>query len=277
MKGKFSIFVVLAKQVVVSISAILITIFCLSHNLSAQSKINESLFGLDSISVNWQVNQSYKHRDALEAFLMVTAVRYFKNTGLVTNKESKNKLNIFVNTIEIQDNYFSYSIDISLNQLVILERRKANSFYAPTWQMTTMGTTSDGSAIEKAISELLSKFVADYQAAKQFFNDALDKFLWGEQPKKSDSPFTATYVGGNRPPEVEIFNDTDRTLYLDFGQDTLTPYTIPPKSSKKFTLTEGIYKFKATVPRVVPIAGQETFQKGYAYSWRFVIITRRIN
>ncbi len=44
----------------------------------------------------------------------------------------------------------------------------------------------------------------------------------------------------------------------------MTPYTIPSKTTRKFTLDEGNYGFKATAPRVIPLEGQKLFEKSYA-------------
>ncbi len=94
------------------------------------------------------------------------------------------------------------------------------------------------------------------------------------KPVQKDSPFTATYVGGNSPPTVEIFNDSNRTMYFDFGQGKMTAYTIPSGGRQKINLSEaGNYKFKASAPSVRSDEGQETFHNGYVYTWRFYIVT----
>ncbi len=53
----------------------------------------------------------------------------------------------------------------------------------------------------------------------------------------------------------------------------MTAYTIPSQKSQKITVPEGIYKYKASAPRVESDEGEETFKKGYVYTWRFYIVT----
>ena len=266
-----------SKHLAISFLITLGIVFCLSQNSFSQTRINKTLVDLKSASIKVQIPAEIERNGLTKKQLEEDAELHLRRIGIFSNTDASSFLYIFIQSVEF-DNIIAYSIEVSLNQRVVLEREKTEYLFAPTWTVTTIGIRDKPNIknIRELISELLDRFVSDYQAAKQW-SDALDKLLWGEQSKKSDSPFTATYIGENRPPEVEIFNDSDRTLYLDFGQDTLTPYTIPPKTSKKFTLTEGLYKYKATAPRVVPLAGDVTFQKGYRYTWRFVIVTRRIN
>jgi hypothetical protein len=87
--------------------------------------------------------------------------------------------------------------------------------------------------------------------------------------RSNNSPFVARYVGGNRPPEVEIINDADRTLNLNLGGKQ---YVITSKTNQKITLEPGTYNFKATVPRTIPLKGSENFERGYVYSWTFYIV-----
>lgn len=90
--------------------------------------------------------------------------------------------------------------------------------------------------------------------------------------KSNSDPFVATYVGGNRAPEVTITNDSNRTLDLEVGT---SKYQIKAKSNERIILDGGAYYFKASAPSVTPLEGLKDFQPGYVYTWTFYIVTTR--
>jgi hypothetical protein len=195
---------------------------------------------------------------------LVKSVNYLKTPYLYIN----------INAIEIDNNTISFSTKVTLNQDVILERNNNISLTATTWEKGWIGKTPKTGAspyIRELVAKMVDQFIEDWKKANR---NSSNKTKESNPLSKTqeNSPFKAVYVGGNRPPEVEVFNDSDRTLYLDLGQNKLIPYTIPPKTSKTFNLTNGFYNFKATAPRVVPLEGQQEFKKGYKYSWRFTIV-----
>lgn len=180
---------------------------------------------------------------------------------------------------------FAFNIAISLKQEVSLSRNKSVSLLSATWDTNITGylPKSDVGKLREAILAQVDLFINDYLKANgrtSNQSDELGKFLEEirtpttiKKNKQDDSPFTAVYVGGNKPPEVEVFNDSDKTLYLDLGQGVMTPYKIPSKTSRKMTLIEGNYNFKATAFRVRSLEGTQLFRKGYVYRWKFTIIT----
>jgi hypothetical protein len=191
---------------------------------------------------------------------------------------------VTVNAVDT-DGLVAYAINVSLQQSVVLQRDKLVWTIAPTWKKENIGIVGRNriNSIREKIKDFVDEFILDYLKAndpssaskdEKFDEDAFVKSFVKDHPsKKTDSPFTATYVGGDRPPEIEVFNDTDRTLYLDLGQALMTPYTIFSKQSKTIQLVDGNYNYKATAPRVTPLQGKEDFKKGYRYTWRFKIIT----
>lgn len=74
-----------------------------------------------------------------------------------------------------------------------------------------------------------------------------------------------------KQPEVTITNDSNVTLYLNFGGSR---YTIASNDSTSFTISPGQYKFYATSPGILPDFGEENFEMGYKYTWRFYIVTQ---
>jgi hypothetical protein len=175
---------------------------------------------------------------------------------------------------------FAFHIEATLNQSVILERNKSKSIGA-TWKKDLTGIVGSDNVrqVRDHISDVIDLFINNYLKANGTTTSESIKPSTTYIPplpptkKQDDSPFTATYVGGNSAPTVEIFNDSNRTMYFDFGQEKMIPYTILSGEKKKITISEGIYNYKASAPRVRSDEGQGTFQKGYVYTWRFFIVT----
>lgn len=200
-------------------------VFIFSQTTSAQSKPDEFLGGLDALGVDVQLAKELEQYNLLNGDILLDVIAQLQKGGLSVNFKSKNTLKIFVNAVKIDDSFISYSIDGFLLQPVILERRKTVNFNAPTWQMKTMGavTTNKIEIIPETIKNLTNKFILDYSASNKSSSkqqsspdvfDELAKIFLENKKDQDNSPFTAVYVGGNRPPEVEIFNDTDRTFIL---------------------------------------------------------------
>ncbi len=193
---------------------------------------------------------------------------------------------INLNAIETNDGMIAFHLGISLLQSVVLERDKSISTISPTWEKSVIGVVGSKrvNTIREDIKDITDEFILDYLKANEspsasqvdeFDADAFVKSLVKDQPsKKTDSPFTATYIGGNGPPEVEIFNDSDRTIYIDLGQGKLTAYTILSKKSISLKLPVGNYNYKASAARVSPLQGINEFRTGYRYTWRFTILKR---
>jgi hypothetical protein len=177
----------------------------------------------------------------------------------------------------------AYYIETSLRQEVLLDRNTSVNIIASTWSSAELGIVSQSKVrqLRDQISKKVDKFINAWLKANASTTSEKEtpRSTYVPPPpppkaKQDDSPFTATYVGGNKLPTVEIFNDTDRTMYFDFGQERMTAYTIPSGGRQKINLSEaGNYKYKASAPRVRSDEGQETFNIGYVYTWRFYIVT----
>jgi uncharacterized protein YgiM (DUF1202 family) len=77
-------------------------------------------------------------------------------------------------------------------------------------------------------------------------------------------------TGSYKDPTVEVKNDSDRTMTLKLGE---TRYTLSPNESRLITLTPGKISFHASAPGVIPNFGEQIFELGYIYTWRFYIVT----
>jgi hypothetical protein len=89
----------------------------------------------------------------------------------------------------------------------------------------------------------------------------------------SPSPFSAEYVSEDFPTTIEIENRTALTLNLTFGG---AKYNIRGGQTKAITVEGGTYNFTASAPGVRSLTGQKGFEKGYRYSWTFIIVTRTV-
>lgn len=72
-------------------------------------------------------------------------------------------------------------------------------------------------------------------------------------------------------PEIEIYNNTNRTLSLKMN-DRL--YSFYSKERKTFNLPPGNYEYRASAPGVIPDIGNEKLKNNNGYSWEFYILTR---
>jgi hypothetical protein len=80
------------------------------------------------------------------------------------------------------------------------------------------------------------------------------------------------YAGGSGSPSVDVNNDTSKVMTLKMNE---TKYVFSPGEIKTLTLTPGRYLFHASAPNVIPDFGDQDFQTGHKYTWRFYIVTRR--
>jgi hypothetical protein len=246
----------------------------------------EFLVGLRNISL--RVSDLPKELEELgvtKEQLQTEAEIRLRRAGMYDEK-SGSYLNIFFDEIKSTGRSISYNLRFYLSQPAKLERNNL-VFSHISWERTYF-EDSEKNRIQKDIRENVGKNIdkfienlrrANGEAVKKNNSTLPNKQVTQPETqttttKQKDSPFTATYVGGDRPPTVEIFNDSNRTMYLDFGQGKMTAYTIPSGGSQKINLSEaGNYKYKASAPRVRSDEGQEMFKTGYAYTWRFYIVT----
>lgn len=73
-------------------------------------------------------------------------------------------------------------------------------------------------------------------------------------------------------PEIEIFNNTSRTLTLKLNNEV---YSLSPKQKKSIILPPGSYNYRASAPGVIPNIGTESMSSNMRYSWQFYIVTER--
>lgn len=82
--------------------------------------------------------------------------------------------------------------------------------------------------------------------------------------------FTPSGEISSTNPEIEIYNNTVKTLTLKLNFDT---YTFSPHQRKTITLPPGNYNYRASAPGVIPDIGKEMVHSNMGYSWEFYIVT----
>ena len=92
-----------------------------------------------------------------------------------------------------------------------------------------------------------------------------------ELPKSEGGLFTPSGSSVSDNPEVEIFNNTSRTMTLKLNSES---HVFKPKEKKTLTLSPISYSFIASAPNVIPNYGSETLASNTRYSWEFYIVTR---
>ena len=90
------------------------------------------------------------------------------------------------------------------------------------------------------------------------------------QGKTDDQPvFERRYVGGDGPPQITVINDANISLTLTFDG---RKYIIPSGQTRTIQTSDGgRFSFLASAPGVRSLSGEENFDRGYVYSWRFDI------
>lgn len=91
-----------------------------------------------------------------------------------------------------------------------------------------------------------------------------------ELPKSEGRLFTPSGSSDSENPEVEIFNNTSRTMTLKLNSES---HVFKPKEKKTLTLSPVSYSFIASAPNVIPNYGSETLASNTRYSWEFYIVT----
>jgi hypothetical protein len=261
-----------------------------------QKANKERLSGLNSIYIWAIVGSDILKTNGLTDERIKTDVEIkLRQAGFKFDTKTTADLWIVVKAFEskLQPGLLVYSIKINLTQEASLDRKPSVKVSASIWERSTFGTvgSTQTNLLRETIKDFVDEFILDYLKANESVTkntsipkaesdsrvttNTADLF---ERPSplktETDSPFRATYVGGNAPPEVEIFNDSDRTMYVDLGQGKLTAYTILSKQSISLKLVNGNYNYKASAARVSPLKGINEFKTGYRYTWRFTILKR---
>ncbi len=94
------------------------------------------------------------------------------------------------------------------------------------------------------------------------------KIYYTRNPKTSLPNFEERRTYSDQNPELQIKNDTNRTLSLRVGS---ARYKIEAFGSRTISVEPGSYKFYASVPRAYPLMGERYWSKGIIYSWTFFI------
>lgn len=88
--------------------------------------------------------------------------------------------------------------------------------------------------------------------------------------RKPDLVISGRDTGSLGNPVLEIKNDTEKTMTLKLGDGR---YVFSPHESKNIHLSPARYRFHASAPNVIPDFGDQVFELGHIYNWRFYIVT----
>lgn len=89
-------------------------------------------------------------------------------------------------------------------------------------------------------------------------------------PKNTEGIFTPSGSSASLSPELNIRNNTSKTLTLKMGSTT---YTFTPQERRRITLPSGSYEYRASAPGVIPDYGSEALANSMSYEWEFYITT----
>lgn len=88
------------------------------------------------------------------------------------------------------------------------------------------------------------------------------------QNQKPKITIPGTEISGHGNPSLAVTNETELALTLKIGE---VRWVFSPKETKTIELVPGQYGFFASAPGVIPDFGDQLFQSGYGYTWRFYI------
>lgn len=90
--------------------------------------------------------------------------------------------------------------------------------------------------------------------------------------KSTESVFTPVGKTASSNAEVEVYNNTSKTLTLKMNTQL---FSFGPQETKNINLYPGEYEFRASAPGVIPYLGTESLDGKQGYSWQFYISTSR--
>lgn len=91
-----------------------------------------------------------------------------------------------------------------------------------------------------------------------------------EIPRSASPAFTAVGRIPGSNPEVEIWNNSQRTLTVVLSESR---YSLEPQERRTLSLRPGVYSCRGSAPGVIPYLGSERFESNTAYTWQFYIET----
>ena len=175
----------------------------------------ENLSGLKKVSIFVSpLSKAIKESGITEAQLQTEVEIRLRRTDIYDEKAQSH---IYINITDIEsDNYsIKCKLEIALKEPARLERNNS-SILVTTWERIEYIEVEKNrvqNVIRDKIGQKIDQFIDDYQTdnskiVKKKTSPSLQKPETTPSQHQNDSPFTAVYLGGNRPPEVEIFNDS---------------------------------------------------------------------
>jgi uncharacterized protein YgiM (DUF1202 family) len=211
--------------------------------------------GSDMLDCQYKLLPNQKGYFKVQKFRETTTVktttiykkRYNTSKAFPQNDLSVDLAVVAVETLDLREKPNEYSTLIKTLEtgdlLVLVDREKTNDWYN----------------------------VIDVKSGKDGWVTASDVDVRFTQTIKPLTKLEESTSYSTSQPEIKIINDSNVTLYLNFGG---AHYTISANDSISFTISPGNYKFFASSPGVLPDFGESYFRLGHIYTWRFYIVTR---
>ncbi len=189
---------------------------------------------------------------------------------------------IAISTLVLQKYDFTVYLNNILTSKGVDEKTKKDLSFLATKESVEQYFLNSNSIYN--LSEMCKSIVASIDAdtfeserkLKRLINDIPSKKSTSTvtQPKQNNQPvFERRYVGGNKPPQIVVTNDADKTLTLNFGG---SKFTILAGQTQTINTTDGgNFSFVASAPGIESLSGQKNFERGYIYTWRFYVVTVR--
>ena len=155
----------------------LISAICFGAGVSsAQTPGGKTLSGITGVAVSGEEVSSEAVQDGLNKSALVTdTIQFLKSSGVnvLTDQElnsapGRPTLVISVNTLKHAGGVYSYTVSLSLDQIVTLERNPGIRGSAPTWFVLATGACLPeelNADVGAYVRELAQQFVTDYKLA----------------------------------------------------------------------------------------------------------------
>lgn len=151
--------------------------------------------------------------------------------------------------------------------------RQVNFRAGPGTEHKTIKSLKQGTQVFIISSEPENEFynIIEIETNKEGYVHKSYILFETELPKNSEGIFNPNGSINSYNAEIEIFNNTSKTLTLRLNRQV---FTFRPKEKKTLAISPGSYEYIASAPSVVPDYGSETLNSNSAYTWEFYIVTR---
>ena len=231
------------KKIFLASAAILTIFLTLSVENFAQTERDRKVFGgFNRIGVSVaDLNDDVKALGLSEAQIAADAEDALAKVGLTIDANAPQQIYVNLKTTRTTGSNYAYALVLYLDQSVVLQRDNTARFSGTTWDISGIYTSTGANLAEDVrdqVSALIDEFAVKYNSVNRAGSKTLDP------PPDEGSPFTATKIAANLPPELYITNKTGRTVYVTVNGGR---YVVKPGTKKTIAATAGNVSYQGRI------------------------------